>query len=54
MVDFIGIERIQELVARRGAARFIEELAREIAADFLPLGAVREVRPARRPTHHWA
>lgn len=34
MVDFIGIERIQELVARRGAARFIEELAREIEADF--------------------
>ncbi|MBS0577846.1 MAG: ornithine cyclodeaminase [Proteobacteria bacterium] len=35
MVDFIGIERIQELVARRGAARFIEELAAEIEADFL-------------------
>jgi ornithine cyclodeaminase len=35
MVDFIGIERIQELVARRGAARFIEELAREIESDFL-------------------
>src|SRR3984893_1468986 len=35
MVDFIGIERIQELVARRGAARFIEELAGEIEADFL-------------------
>lgn len=34
MVDFIGIERIQELVARRGAARFIEELAGEIEADF--------------------
>ena len=34
MVDFIGIERIQELVARRGAARFIEELADEIAGDF--------------------
>jgi ornithine cyclodeaminase len=34
MVDFVGIERIQELVARRGAARFIEELAREIASDF--------------------
>jgi ornithine cyclodeaminase len=34
MVDFIGIERIQELVRRRGAARFIEELAGEIAADF--------------------
>ena len=35
MVDFIGIERVQELVARRGAARFIEELAAEIEADFL-------------------
>jgi ornithine cyclodeaminase len=34
MVDFIGIERIQQLVARRGAARFIEELAAEIDADF--------------------
>jgi ornithine cyclodeaminase len=35
MVDFIGIERIQELVARRGTARFIEELAAQIEADFL-------------------
>ena len=34
MVDFIGIERIRQLVARRGAARFIEELAQEIDADF--------------------
>ena len=34
MVDFIGIERIRELVARRGAARFIEELAAEIDSDF--------------------
>jgi ornithine cyclodeaminase len=34
MVDFIGIERVQELVARRGAARFIEELAGEIESDF--------------------
>jgi len=34
MVDFIGIERIQELVARRGTARVIEELALEIEADF--------------------
>jgi ornithine cyclodeaminase len=34
MVDFIGIGRVQELVARRGAARFIEELAAEIEADF--------------------
>ena len=35
MVDFIGIERIQELVARRGVARFIEELAAQIESDFL-------------------
>jgi len=35
MVDFIGIERVQELVARRGAARFIEELAAEIQSDYL-------------------
>lgn len=35
MVDFIGIERIRELVGRRGAARFIEELATEIESDFL-------------------
>jgi ornithine cyclodeaminase len=35
MVDFIGIERIQELVSRRGASRFIEELAREIESDYL-------------------
>ena len=34
MVDFIGIERITELIARRGAARFIAELAQEIEADF--------------------
>jgi ornithine cyclodeaminase len=35
MVDFIGIERIRELVASRGTARFIEELAAEIERDFL-------------------
>jgi len=35
MVDFIGIERVQELVGRRGTARFIEELAGEIETDFL-------------------
>ena len=35
MVEYIGIERIQQLVNRRGTARFIEELAAEIAADFL-------------------
>ena len=35
MVDFIGVSRIRELLARRGTARFIEELAGEIEADFL-------------------
>jgi ornithine cyclodeaminase len=35
MVDFIGIERIQQLVAARGAARFIAELSAEIETDFL-------------------
>ena len=35
MVDFIGIERVRELVNRLGAARFIEELAGEIETDYL-------------------
>jgi ornithine cyclodeaminase len=35
MIDYIGIERIQELVRRIGVARFIEGLAAEIEADFL-------------------
>ncbi len=35
MVDFIGIERVRELVGRLGPARFIEELAGEIEADYL-------------------
>lgn len=34
MVDYIGLERVQELVARLGAARFIEGLANEIEADY--------------------
>lgn len=34
MVDYIGIERVQELVAVKGAASFIEGLAAEIEADF--------------------
>lgn len=34
MIDYIGIERIQELVRRIGIARFIEGLATEIEADF--------------------
>jgi ornithine cyclodeaminase len=35
MVDFIGIERVRELVDRIGAARFIEDLAGEIETDYL-------------------
>jgi ornithine cyclodeaminase len=34
MVDYIGMERIQELVMRRGPAAFIEGLAAEIEADY--------------------
>ncbi len=34
MVDYIGIERVHELVRRTGIARFIEELATEIEADY--------------------
>jgi ornithine cyclodeaminase len=49
MVDFIGIERIQELVSRRGAARFIEELAAEIEADFLRWEAFE--KSPRHATH---
>ena len=35
MVDFIGVSRVRELLARRGTARFIAELAAEIETDFL-------------------
>jgi ornithine cyclodeaminase len=35
MVDFIGIERVRELVARKSIATFIAELAAEIEADYL-------------------
>jgi ornithine cyclodeaminase len=34
MVDFIGIERVRELVGRKGLAACIEELAGEIEADY--------------------
>jgi len=34
MVDFIGIERVRDLVARKGIAAFIEELATELEADY--------------------
>src|SRR5256885_10969826 len=49
MVDFIGIGRIQELVGRRGPARFIEELAAEIEADFLRWSAFD--KSPRHATH---
>src|SRR5580692_8275424 len=49
MVDFIGIERVQELLARRGAARFIEELAAEIESDYLRWGAFD--KSPRHATH---
>ncbi|HYM43919.1 MAG TPA: ornithine cyclodeaminase, partial [Steroidobacteraceae bacterium] len=49
MVDFIGIERIRELVARRGATRFIEELASEIESDFLRWGEFE--KSPRHATH---
>jgi ornithine cyclodeaminase len=34
MVNYIGTERLRTLVSRVGVARFIEELAQEIAADY--------------------
>jgi ornithine cyclodeaminase len=34
MVDYIGVERVQELVGRVGPARFMEALAVEIEADY--------------------
>jgi ornithine cyclodeaminase len=34
MVDYIGVERVQELVTRIGPARFIEALAAEIETDY--------------------
>ena len=35
MVDYIGVERIQALMARVGVARLLTGLAKEIEADFL-------------------
>src|ERR1700722_16974233 len=34
MVDYIGVERVQELVTRIGLARFIEVVATEIETDY--------------------
>jgi ornithine cyclodeaminase len=49
MVDFIGVSRVRELLARRGTARFIEELAGEIEADFLRWDAFE--KSPRHATH---
>jgi ornithine cyclodeaminase len=49
MVDFIGIERVRELVDRLGPARFIEELAGEIEADYLRWGEFE--KSPRHATH---
>jgi ornithine cyclodeaminase len=49
MVDFIGIERVRELVDRLGAARFIEELAVEIETDYLRWREFE--KSARHATH---
>ncbi len=46
MVDFIGIERIRELLSRRGAARFIDELC---ARDRERLPALERVREVAAP-----
>src|SRR6202008_2477366 len=49
MVDFIGVGRVRELLGRRGVARFIEELAAEIEADFRRWRAFEKSR--RHATH---
>lgn len=49
VVDFIGIERIQELLARRGLAPFIAGLAAQIEADFRRWGAFE--KSPRHATH---
>jgi ornithine cyclodeaminase len=49
MVDFIGVSRVRELLARRGVGRFIRELAAEIEADFLRWGAFD--KSPRHATH---
>ncbi len=49
MVDFIGVSRVRALLARRGIARFIEELAAEIEADFLRWDSFD--KSARHATH---
>jgi len=49
MVDFIGIRRVQELVADLGPAAFIEGLAREIETDYRRWGEFE--KSPRHATH---
>jgi ornithine cyclodeaminase len=49
VIDYIGIERLQALVARIGAARFIAGLAAEIEADYRRWSAFE--KSARHATH---
>jgi ornithine cyclodeaminase len=49
MVDFIGVSRVRELLARRGTARFIAELSAEIEVDFLRWGEFE--KSPRHATH---
>jgi ornithine cyclodeaminase len=52
MVDYIGTERLLELVARTGTAEFIAGLAGDIEADFLRWGEFD--KSARHATHSTA
>jgi ornithine cyclodeaminase len=49
MVDYIGTERLLELVANKGPAEFIAGLASDIEADFLRWGEFE--KSARHATH---
>jgi len=49
MVDYIGTERVQELVTRVGPARFMESLAAEIEADYRRWAEFE--KSARHATH---
>ena len=49
MVDYIGIERVHELIGRTGVARFIEELATEIESDYRRWSEFE--KSARHATH---
>jgi len=49
MVDYIGVERVRELVTSVGPARFVEALAAEIQADYLRWGQFEKC--PRHATH---